>query len=60
VSLDILTFGEALVEIMRVERDQLLDRPGTFLGPYPSGAPFIFAAQAARLGAHVTAGRIAV
>src|SRR5262245_8325337 len=55
MSLDILTFGEALVEIMRAERDQPLDRAGTFLGPYPSGAPFIFAAQAARLGARVTA-----
>ena len=46
---DILTFGEALVEIMRVEVDQPLDRPALFTGPYPSGAPFIFAVQAARL-----------
>jgi sugar/nucleoside kinase (ribokinase family) len=51
--LDLLTFGEALVEIMRTGVDQPLDRPGTFNGPYPSGAPFIFAAQAARLGAQV-------
>ncbi len=55
MSLDILTFGEALVEIMRTGSDQPLDRPGTFLGPYPSGAPLIFAAQAARLGASVMA-----
>jgi tagatose kinase len=55
MSLDILTFGEALVEVMRTGHDQPLDRAGTFSGPYPSGAPFIFAAQAARLGAHVTA-----
>jgi len=55
MSLDILTFGEALVEIMRAGRDQPLDQLGTFAGPYPSGAPFIFAAQAARLGARVTA-----
>lgn len=48
--LDLLTFGEALVEVMRTEIDQPLDRPGLFTGPYPSGAPFIFAAQAARLG----------
>ncbi|MBZ0303477.1 MAG: sugar kinase, partial [Anaerolineae bacterium] len=52
---DILTFGEALVEIMRTGVDQPLDRPGPFVGPYPSGAPFIFATQAARLGASVAA-----
>lgn len=48
--LDILTIGEALVEIMRTDIDQPLDQPGPFVGPYPSGAPFIFAVQAARLG----------
>lgn len=48
--LDILTIGEALVEIMRTDIDQPLNQPGPFVGPYPSGAPFIFAAQAARLG----------
>ncbi|MCS7071991.1 MAG: sugar kinase, partial [Anaerolinea sp.] len=48
---DLLTFGEALVEIMRTDVDQPLDRPGPFVGPYPSGAPFIFTVQAARLGA---------
>ncbi|MBK8025822.1 MAG: sugar kinase [Chloroflexi bacterium] len=48
---DLLTFGEALVEIMRTDVDQPLDQPGPFVGPYPSGAPFIFAVQAARLGA---------
>ena len=48
--LDILTIGEALVEIMRTDIDQPLDQPGPFSGPYPSGAPFIFAVQAARLG----------
>lgn len=48
--LDILTIGEALVEIMRTDIDQPLNQPGPFSGPYPSGAPFIFAAQAARLG----------
>lgn len=55
MALDILTIGEALVEIMRTGVDQPLDRPGPFTGPYPSGAPFIFAAQAARLGARVAA-----
>ena len=48
--LDILTIGEALVEIMRTDIDQPLHQPGPFVGPYPSGAPFIFAVQAARLG----------
>lgn len=48
--LDILTIGEALVEIMRTDIDQPLNQPGPFTGPYPSGAPFIFATQAARLG----------
>ncbi len=48
--LDILTIGEALVEVMRAGVDQPLDQPGPFSGPYPSGAPFIFAVQAARLG----------
>jgi fructokinase len=53
--LDLLTFGEALVEVMRTEIGQPLDRPALFTGPYPSGAPFIFAVQAARLGAQVGA-----
>ena len=48
--LDILTIGEALVEVMRTGIDQPLNQPGPFSGPYPSGAPFIFAVQAARLG----------
>ena len=55
MALDILTFGEALVEVMRTEVGQPLDQPGLFTGPYPSGAPFIFAVQAARLGANVGA-----
>jgi tagatose kinase len=49
----IVTIGEALVEIMRTGRDQPLDRPAEFAGPYPSGAPAIFASAAARLGAAV-------
>lgn len=49
----IVTVGEALVEIMRTERDLPLDRSGCFSGPYPSGAPAIFASAAARLGAPV-------
>ena len=48
--IDILTIGEALVEVMRADIGQPLNTPGPFTGPYPSGAPFIFAVQAARLG----------
>lgn len=55
MSLDLLTFGEALVEVMRTEIDQPLNAPALFTGPYPSGAPFIFAAQVARLGGRVGA-----
>ncbi len=47
---DVITVGEALVEIMRPDRDQPLDLPGEFLGPFASGAPAIFAVAAARLG----------
>ncbi|MBC7236756.1 MAG: sugar kinase [Chloroflexi bacterium] len=50
---EIVTVGEALVEIMRTERDRPLDRPALFSGPYPSGAPAILASAAARLGASV-------
>ncbi len=49
----IVSIGEALVEVMRTSRDQPLDRPAPFSGPYPSGAPAIFASAAARLGASV-------
>lgn len=47
---DVITVGEALVEIMRPQRDQPLDAVGAFQGPFASGAPAIFAVAAARLG----------
>lgn len=47
---DIVTVGEILVEIMAERRGQSFLKPGTFLGPYPSGAPAIFVDQAARMG----------
>lgn len=53
MSLELLTIGEALVEIMRTQVGVALDETGLFAGPYASGAPFIFAMQAARLGARV-------
>jgi len=49
----IVSIGEALVEVMRTQRDVPLDRPGALSGPYPSGAPAILASAAARLGASV-------
>jgi len=52
--MEVIAIGEILVEIMRTEVDRPLDEPGLFTGPYPSGAPAIFASQAARLG-HSTA-----
>lgn len=55
MALDLLTVGEALVEVMRTDVGQPLHQPGPFTGPYPSGAPFIFAVQAARMGARVGA-----
>ena len=47
---EIWTMGELLAEIMRPDRDLPLDRPGPFLGPFPSGAPGIFIDTVARLG----------
>ncbi|SAL83522.1 ribokinase-like domain-containing protein [Caballeronia arvi] len=46
----ILTMGEILVEIMASERGQSFRKPGTLLGPFPSGAPAIFIDQAAKAG----------
>jgi len=53
MSIEIIALGEALVEVMREQVDVPLDRASTFVGPFPSGAPAIFADQAARLGHHV-------
>lgn len=49
----IIAIGEVLVEIMRSTVGESLDQPGTFRGPFPSGAPAIFAVAAARLGLDV-------
>ena len=46
----IVAIGELIVEIMRTRVDSPLDRADEFIGPFPSGAPAIFADQAARLG----------
>lgn len=47
---EIWTMGELLVEIMRPRPGMQLCEPGEFLGPFPSGAPAIFADAVARLG----------
>jgi sugar/nucleoside kinase (ribokinase family) len=50
----VCVIGEILVEIMRPKAGVPLDRPGVFCGPYPSGAPAIFAGALARLGTPVS------
>src|SRR5215210_5750162 len=47
----ILTVGEVLMEFRRATADGALTVPGVWDGPFPSGAPAIFASVAARLGA---------
>ena len=46
----IVVIGEILVEIMADTQGQGFDGPMALTGPYPSGAPAIFASQVARLG----------
>ena len=41
------------MELRRATPDGALARPGAWDGPFPSGAPAIFASVAARLGAPV-------
>mgnify|MGYP006283269771 CR=1 FL=1 len=50
MSPDIICLGEMLVEIMRAEVGVPHIVPGTYKGPYPSGAPCIFIDSAARMG----------
>ena len=47
---EIWTMGELLVEIMRPRPDLSLREAAEFVGPFPSGAPAIFADTVARLG----------
>jgi fructokinase len=47
---DVLTVGELLAEFMAERVGQTFSEPGTFLGPYPSGAPAIFTDQVAKTG----------
>ena len=50
MAIEIMAMGEALVEVMRTRVDDPLDKASEFVGPFPSGAPAIFADAAARLG----------
>lgn len=50
MSPEVVSLGEALVEIMRKDLDVPHKVPGVYLGPYPSGAPAIFIDAAAKLG----------
>jgi sugar/nucleoside kinase (ribokinase family) len=49
----ILAIGEALMELRRSTPDGRVAAPGEWAGPFPSGAPAIFASVAARLGTPV-------
>jgi len=46
----VVSLGNMLVEIMRVQLDEPLDRPGSFVGPFPSGDTVIYIDTVARLG----------
>ncbi|HKT12453.1 MAG TPA: sugar kinase [Terriglobia bacterium] len=50
---EIVTFGELLAEFVATRVGHTFDSPGTFEGPFASGAPAIFADQAARQGVRV-------
>ena len=47
---EVISLGNMLVEIMRASLDEPLDRPGTFVGPFPSGDTPIYVDAVARLG----------
>ena len=51
---EVVSIGEMLVEIMRTKRDVPHTVFGEYSGPYPSGAPAIFADALARLGLSVS------
>ncbi|MCS7253679.1 MAG: sugar kinase [Armatimonadota bacterium] len=47
--MEVIAIGEMLAEIMRPKVDMPLYQPSEFIGPFPSGAPTIFADQVVRL-----------
>jgi len=46
---EVISMGNMLVEIMRIELDEPLNAPGTFVGPFPSGDTPIYVDTVARL-----------
>lgn len=48
--MDIVSIGEILVDILRPRANQPLNESGTFLGPFPGGAPANFIYAVAKLG----------
>ena len=46
----VISLGNMLVEIMRVDLDEPLSLPGTFVGPFPSGDTPVYVNAVARLG----------
>jgi len=50
MSIEVVSIGELLVEVMRKKVNEPLGVSGTFIGPFPSGAPAIFIDTVARLG----------
>lgn len=48
--MNVITLGELLVEFLRRGIDEPLDQVGNFVGPFPAGAPAIFADAVAKLG----------
>jgi sugar/nucleoside kinase (ribokinase family) len=49
VTITICAMGELLAEFLSRNPHQKFTQPGEFIGPFPSGAPAIFAAQVAKL-----------
>ncbi len=47
---EVVSVGNLLVEVMRTQLNQPLDRPGEFAGPFPSGDCAIYIDTVARLG----------
>jgi sugar/nucleoside kinase (ribokinase family) len=47
---EVISIGNMLVEVMRVNLDEPFDQPGTFVGPFPSGDTPIYIDTVARLG----------
>lgn len=47
---EVISLGNMLVEIMRMELDRPLDQPAAFVGPFPSGDTPIYISTVARLG----------